>query len=180
VRIYRATEADVSLLLQIRRESIDWLATRETDQWAADFPDEETMLAGFAADARQGHAWLVADGDAVVATVTLDAAAQPALWTREEAAEPARYVHRLTVRRPAAGRGLGGELLDWCGDRAHHEGATWLRLDAWTTNHALHDYYRSQGFDHLRTVERADYPSGALFQRPARPAATPRLAVAQA
>ena len=112
MRIYRATEADVSLLLQIRRESIDWLATRNTDQWAADFPDEETMLAGFATDARNGHAWLVDDGDVTVATVTLDAAAQPAIWTPEEAAEPARYVHRLTVRRKAAGLGLGGELLD--------------------------------------------------------------------
>jgi GNAT superfamily N-acetyltransferase len=175
VRIYRATEADVSLLLEIRRESIDWLATRNTDQWASDFPDEGTMLAGFAADARNGHAWLIDDDDVTVATVTLDAAAQPVIWTSEEAAEPARYVHRLTVRRKAAGLGLGGELLDWCGNRAYEEGARWLRLDAWTTNHALHDYYRSQGFEHLRTADRADYPSGALFQRPARPATTPRL-----
>lgn len=177
MRIYRATAVDVSLLLEIRRESVDWLSTRNTDQWASDFPDEETMLVGFAADTMNGHAWLIDDDDAVtVATVTLDAAAQPAIWTPEEATEPARYVHRLTVRRVAAGQGLGSELLDWCGNRAYEEGARWLRLDAWTTNHALHDYYRSQGFEHLRTVERADYPSGALFQRPARPVATPRLA----
>lgn len=175
MRIYRATEADVDLLLQIRRESIDWLATRDTDQWASDFPDEATMLAGFAADARAGHAWLVDDDGLTVATVTLDSAAQPAIWTPQEAADPARYVHRLTVRRHAAGQGLGGELLDWCGNRAYAEGARWLRLDAWTTNHALHDYYRSQGFEHLRTVENPDYPSGALFQRPAQPATTPRL-----
>ncbi|MGI5187720.1 GNAT family N-acetyltransferase [Promicromonospora sp. CA-289599] len=93
-------------------------------------PDEETMLAGFAADARNGHAWLIDDDYVTVATVTLDSAAQPVIWTPNEAAEPARYVHRLTVRRAVAGQGLGGELLDWCGNRAYEEGARWLRLDA--------------------------------------------------
>lgn len=175
MRIYRADEADVPLLLEIRRESSDWLATRNTDQWASDFPDEKGMVAGFVADARNGHAWLVDDGGVTVATVTLDATAQSAIWAPEEAAAPARYVHRLTVRRAAAGQGLGGELLDWCGNRAYEEGARWLRLDAWTTNRALHDYYKRQGFEHLRTADRDDYPSGALFQRPARTATTPRL-----
>jgi len=44
---------------------------------------------------------------------------------------------------------------------------TWLRLDAWTTNPALHNYYRRRGFQHVRTV--ASRISGACFQRPAQP-----------
>jgi ribosomal protein S18 acetylase RimI-like enzyme len=55
----------------------------------------------------------------------------------------------------------------WAGDRAAADGAKWLRLDAWTTNEALHAYYQRQGFQHVRTIVRPDYPSGALFQRAA-------------
>ncbi|GAB4086331.1 hypothetical protein GCM10028784_29610 [Myceligenerans cantabricum] len=175
MRIYRATEDDVPLLYEIRNESVAWLATLGTDQWSSHFPTEETMLKGFAEAARSGTVWLVDDADGPLATVTLDTVAEPVLWTTEEIAEPARYVHRLTVRRRAAGVGLGSEILNWCGNRAYHEGARWLRLDAWTTNTALHRYYLDEGFTHVRTRALPDYPSGALFQRPAAPAVTPRL-----
>ena len=46
--------------------------------------------------------------------------------------------------------------------------AMWIRVDVWTTNLALHDYYRDQGFGYLRTVPFPhywDYPSAALFQK---------------
>ena len=39
----------------------------------------------------------------------------------------------------------------------------------WTTNLALHSYYKGQGFEHLRTLEfedEWDYPSAVLFQKP--------------
>lgn len=37
----------------------------------------------------------------------------------------------------------------------------------WTTNDALHAYYRQQGFEFCGFGEAsADYPSAALFQKP--------------
>jgi hypothetical protein len=47
--------------------------------------------------------------------------------------------------------------------------ADWIRVDVWTTNLALHAYYKGQGFEHLRTLQFADpweYPSAVLFQKP--------------
>lgn len=85
------------------------------------------------------------------------------------------YAHKLTVARAYAGQGLGAELLDWAGSRAAAAGDRWLRVDVWTTNPKLQDCYRRLGFTHVRTVALAHNPSGALFQRPAREAATPRL-----
>ena len=55
--------------------------------------------------------------------------------------------------------------------RAYDSGLTWLRLNAWTTNPALHRFYRSRGFQHVRTV--ATRISGARFQRPAQPYSGP-------
>jgi single stranded DNA-binding protein len=84
----------------------------------------------------------------------------------DERAEPALYAHKATVARAYAGEGLGAELLDWAGTRATNEGARWLRVDVWTTNDKLQQYYRDQGFTHVRTVLLAHNPSGAVFSGP--------------
>lgn len=155
----------------MRAEAAAWLGALGTDQRSKPFPDEETQTGRLLAGIVAGETWMVRDGASTVATITVNSYANPLLWTEEECAEPARYVHKMTVRRSHAGFGLGRLLLDWAGDRAAQEDAKWLRLDAWTTNTALHRYYMRQGFQHVRTVIRPDYPSGALFQRPAMPAA---------
>jgi GNAT superfamily N-acetyltransferase len=167
---------DLDLLLMMRREAAEWLAAKELDQWASDWPDPDGMSAMVLRSVQDGTVWLVRDDNGTtIATLTLDTWANPDLWTPEEAAEPARYVHRLIVRRQFSGTGLGAELLDWCGTRAAIAGATWLRLDVWTANTKLQRYYLVQGFKHVRTRHLAHNPSGALFQRPARIVPTPRI-----
>jgi pimeloyl-ACP methyl ester carboxylesterase len=61
------------------------------------------------------------------------------------------------------------------GTRAADKGAEWLRVDVWTTNEHLQHHYLHQGFTYVRTVVLPHNPSGALFQRPALRAPTPRL-----
>lgn len=170
-----AVAHEVPDVLAMRDEAAAWLAARGSDQWSAPWPDAEQMTAGVRRAVDAGDVWVVQDGDDLVATLTLDTWANPDLWTTAEANEPARYVHRLIVRRRTAGTGLGAELLNWCGDHAARAGARWLRLDAWTTNRDLQQYYLDHGFTHVRTRRLAHNPSGALFQRPARKRSTPRL-----
>jgi ribosomal protein S18 acetylase RimI-like enzyme len=138
------------------------------------------MRATIARSVEAGHTWCVEDErDAVIATLTIDQKTFPGLWTPEEEAQPAWYVHRLIVSRSANCPGLGGQLLDWAGSRAAKAGARWVRVDVWTTNDALQRYYQREGFNHVRTVVRDDYPSGALLQRRALVRPTPNLRVAQ-
>ena len=167
MRIEKAVPADLAHILDMRAEAAVWLGAHGTDQWSRPFPDEATQTQRLLDGILSGETWMVRDGDATVATITVNSFANPLLWTPEECAEPARYVHKMSVRRSHAGTGLGGRLLDWAGDRAAADGAKWLRLDAWTTNKELQAYYQRQGFQHVRTVVRTDYPSGALFQRAA-------------
>jgi GNAT superfamily N-acetyltransferase len=167
VIIELAKPEDLVHVLDMRAEAATWLGVLGTDQWSKPFPDEASQTARLLAGINAGETWMVRDGTETVATITVNDFANPLLWTEDECAEPARYVHKMTVRRSHAGSGLGGTLLDWAGDRAATEGARWLRLDAWTTNKALHAYYEREGFKHVRTVVRPDYPSGALFQRQA-------------
>ncbi|WP_431983907.1 N-acetyltransferase family protein [Streptomyces qinglanensis] len=164
MRVTRATPEDIPRLQQFRRDAATWLAGRGSDQWSTPYP-EELLRASIEA----GDVFLFHD-QTPLATVTLDAWADPILWSPEEALEPALYVHKLTLARPGSGGGLGRQILDWCGDRAARAGARWLRLDAWTTNPALHAYYLSLGFTNLRTVYDAQaYGSGWVAQRPAQP-----------
>lgn len=158
---------DLRHILAMRAEAAAWLEALGTDQWSKPFPDEETQTGRLLAGIEAGETWMVRDGAETVATITVNDFANPLLWSEDECSEAARYVHKMTVRRSHAGHGFGAILLDWAGDRAAFDGAKWLRLDAWTTNRDLHSYYERQGFLHVRTVVRADYPSGALFQRPA-------------
>jgi GNAT superfamily N-acetyltransferase len=171
VRIIPARPGDVSQLLAFRAEAAAWLSRLGSEQWQ--FPYPAAKLLETIAD---GTVFLVLDGAATVATVTVSPEAEPGLWTERELAEPSMFVSKLSVVRTHAGRNIGGRLLDWAGDRACRAGAGWLRLDAWTSNKDLQAYYLRQGFDHVRTaldgvaINGGPRVSGWLAQRPTRPA----------
>jgi GNAT superfamily N-acetyltransferase len=167
VIIVRAELADLSRLLRFRTDAAAWIAELGSDQWSTPFPAEH-----MANSIKAGTVFLIKESKAhdAAATVTLDGQIDPALWdlwTPEEKAEPALYVHKLTVDRRYAGQDLGGRILDWAGDLAARRGARWLRLDAWTTSTRLHQYYLEHGFQHLRTTADPDEVSGWIAQRPA-------------
>src|SRR6266498_1329911 len=145
-----AVPNDLELLMRFRDDASRWLAAKGIDQWSAPWPTEDLMAKGMLRSIRAGETFIVWAGATPAATITVD-------------------------RRANAGHDLGGELLDWACTRAADEGDTWLRVDAWTTNHQLQDYYRRHGFRHVRTVPLPHNPSGAVFQRPACRVTTPRL-----
>jgi GNAT superfamily N-acetyltransferase len=99
-----------------------------------------------------GTVFMLRDGHTTAGTITLTPEAEEGLWTDEELGEPSMFINKLTVAREYAGQDLGGRLLDWAGDRAYRAGARWIRLDAWTTNKKLQEYYVEHGFTYIRTV----------------------------
>lgn len=160
-----ATPDDVDRIMELRADAARWLAEDiGSDQWASPWPTEPEMRAVIRTSIDRGETWMADVNGRAVGTVALDRYTAPGLWTRDEQAEPCRYVHRLIVARDHAGQGLGARILDWAADRARRDGAGWLRADVWTDNQGLHRYYLNRGWEHVRTVERNDYPSGALFQ----------------
>lgn len=171
MRITPARPQDLPKLLAFREEAAAWLSELGSDQWTRPYPADR-LLATIEAET----VFMVRDGDVTAATITLTPEAEAGLWTPSELREPSMFVNKLTVARTHAGRNLGGRLLDWAGERAHMASAMWLRLDAWTTNTKLQEYYLSQGFEHVRTVLEGNAVNGGprvsgwLAQRPARSA----------
>lgn len=160
----RAELADLHRLLKFRTNAAAWLNEMGIDQWSKPFPAGHIVQS-----IQRGEVFLIKESPAsdAAATVTLDRDADARLWTPEERAEDALYVHKLSVDRKYAGADLGGLILDWCGDRAARVGAKWLRLDAWTTNPPLQTYYLKHGFTHVRTSDDPEVVSGWAAQRPA-------------
>ncbi|WP_405890332.1 GNAT family N-acetyltransferase [Streptomyces sp. NBC_00133] len=171
MKILPAQPADLSKLLAFREEAGAWLSRLGTDQWQRLYPAQKLLET-----IESGTVFMVRDGDATAATVTLTPEAEGGLWSEQELKEPSLFINKLTVARTHAGQNLGGRILDWAGDRAYRAGAKWLRLDAWTTNERLQEYYVSQGFEYVRTVSEGvavnggPRVSGWLAQRATRPA----------
>ncbi|MCX5246978.1 GNAT family N-acetyltransferase [Streptomyces sp. NBC_00201] len=171
MKITLAVPEDLPKLLAFRQEAAAWLSKLGTDQWSRPYPADRLLET-----IESGTVFMVRDGDATVATITLTPDPEEGLWTEQELSEPSLFINKLTVARTHAGRNLGGRLLDWAGDRAFRASAKWLRLDAWTANEGLQRYYLDQGFEHVRTVREGvavnggPRVSGWLAQRAARPA----------
>ena len=165
----RAGTHDYGAVSSLRAEAEVWLRTLSTDQWAEPWPNEGDHEQRILGAIRAGRTWIAWDSDVPVATIT----ASPnhhEIWPEENRRDPAVYIRRLVVSRDRkyAGQGLGAQLLDWAGLRASRDyRARWERLDVWTTNTKLHNYYRRLGFEFCGFCEWiADYPSAALFQKP--------------
>ncbi|HYB86617.1 MAG TPA: GNAT family N-acetyltransferase [Streptosporangiaceae bacterium] len=163
----RATERDLDVITGLIGGAVDWLRTQNTDQWAQPWPSEEGRRHRILTDLQAGTSWILWDEDGLpVATITANPEGGP-IWPRETRRDPAVYAGRLVVSRSHAGRGLGSALLDWAGLSGRQQfAARWVRVDVWTTNIVLHEYYRQQGFEFWGVSETIrHYPSAALFQK---------------
>jgi len=170
-QIRPAKRKDAKRIFRLIGESAEWLqVAKGTNQWAKPWPDRRARNARVRRGIKDGLTWMVEDNGILIGTITYRKRGTDLLWEADELRLPAVYVSRLIISRGYAGQGIGAALIDWAGQRGIQEwGANWIRVDVWTTNAGLHQYYKNQGFTHLRTKEfqkEWDYPSAALFQKP--------------
>ncbi|HTT53172.1 MAG TPA: GNAT family N-acetyltransferase [Streptosporangiaceae bacterium] len=170
LKVRPAVVDDMPSILDLIDEAAVWLAGKRTDQWARPWPDRESRDRRILNGLRNGDTWIVERDGAPIATVTFRKRGNRKLWRFLERRQPAVYLSRLIVRRDCAGLGIGEALVDWAGLRGRRDWrAKWVRIDVWTTNSALHNYYEKRGFQPRgvrQSAHRAKYPSAALFQKP--------------
>lgn len=163
--IRRAVPGDVRTVTAILHSVARWMHQQGIEQWPEGSPSLGPVRIG--AQIERGEFWIVSEDRDPVAVIALSPDGDSDFWTPAELAEPAMYASKAAVLRRMAGHGLGAMLLRWAVDHAYADGAGRVRLDVWKTNGALQDYYRSQGWEYLRTVEADGRNSGALFCHPA-------------
>jgi GNAT superfamily N-acetyltransferase len=168
LQVRQGVVGDKRTIIGLIDEAADWLHTKNTDQWDKPWPSRRARDDRVERGLRRDNTWIVEAESRPIATITYRRHGNQSLWTTREDDEPAVYVSRLIVSRACAGLGLGAALVDWAAGRAVTEWhARWIRIDVWTTNTALHEYYEKRGFRYLRTCpyDPKFYPSAALFQK---------------
>jgi GNAT superfamily N-acetyltransferase len=151
-----AAPGQVGDVLTVLDEAAAWLEGRGVRQWPSRF--EASWVEGAV---KRGETWLVMVGGTVSGTVTLGLS--DPVWDGVPGA-PALYVHRMAVRRPAAG--LGAVILRWAAGAARQQGREALRLDCVSSNSRLRAYYQAAGFVHRGDATVAGAPGQRLDEGP--------------
>ncbi|WP_106399483.1 GNAT family N-acetyltransferase [Actinocorallia populi] len=168
-----ATDDDVEEITRLIDETGSWLRDKiGTDQWNRPWPDEAARNARVRDGVARGRTWLLRDGGTLVASVTVEVSGTPGLWTERELRVPAVYLHRLVVDRHYKGMRIGEFLIGRGAQRGLLErpSARELRIDTWSTNDRLHEYYIGLGFSKIHgiRVTEDETPSGQLLSKPIR------------
>jgi hypothetical protein len=174
----QATLADLGTIEQMVSDAKGRLRELGTDQWLNDgWPDEagRGRMARVRYSIERGRTWIAEFGILLnvgvttipAATVTLDRDGSPTVWTKQERDQyPAVYLSRLIVASKFSSFDIGASVIDWAGQLSSDDyNARSIRIDVWTTNKTLHNYYLKRGFKKRGRVADPDYPAGQRFER---------------
>lgn len=135
-----AGEDDLEEVRRILVEAASWMQENGVKQWNPQQFTPELIRSYY--EMREIYL-LHAEGE-VAAMFTLQDS-DPDYWG-ERNVPGYSYLHRLTIRLPYRGRGLGGDLLGYAAKRSKSLQRTGLRLDCWNQNLKLNRLYQSLGF----------------------------------
>jgi ribosomal protein S18 acetylase RimI-like enzyme len=171
--VLRATTGDTGTIRAMISDAKQRLRTLGTDQWSTDWRDShnrnrDDRIVHSVFERKTWLAVVIVSGQVVpVATVTIDESPNPLVWPEPDlAAEPAIYLNRAVTARGFSGLHIGTALIDWVAQRGGRHGARHVRIDVWTTNSGLQEYYEKRGFASCGLVPDLDYPSRARYQLP--------------
>jgi GNAT superfamily N-acetyltransferase len=142
LRVRRAGSEDCAVVVQILQEAARWLEQRGQVLWR----DAELQPERIAMEVRQGLYRLAESPDAVLGTIRFQLE-DPEFWP-DLLGHEAAYVHRLAVRRSAAGGAVSRALLRWAVEHTRSLGLCYLRLDCEAARPRLRALYEDFGFRH--------------------------------
>lgn len=155
LRTRTAIIGDLSIILAILDDAARWLIAKGIRQWDSPPPAD---LAEFLKREVQAERVYLVDLLDQPATATFRLTTSD--WSRwqDDGRDNALYVYSLAVRSTHHGHGLGTNILSWIKRTAQAQGRVAVRLDCWTKNDNLKQYYARLGFQHRGDVEDAGYP----------------------
>ncbi|HTV91518.1 MAG TPA: GNAT family N-acetyltransferase [Verrucomicrobiae bacterium] len=138
--IKRAAPQEAGEALAILREVAQWLVDSGRPLWPVEsFHLDAVRRAALAGELILGFA------DAQPVASMLLQTRDDVYWPNDPPGE-ALYLHKIAVRRCAAGQQWSTRLIAWARERAHDAGAQFLRLDT-ADRVELLALYRRHGFD---------------------------------
>jgi hypothetical protein len=140
LELRQARPDETALVSSVLAEAAAWLEARGETLWQQD----ELATEAIAADVARGFYYLAYAGNAAVGVLRLTPDDQ--LFWPEMPAREALYLHRLAVRRAAAGGETSRGMLTWAANEARRLGCAYLRLDCVASRTKLRALYERFGF----------------------------------
>lgn len=135
-----ASQDDLEEVRRMLVEAADWMRENGVKQWNPQQFTAELIRSYY--EEREIYL-LHASGEAAAMFTLQDS--DPDYWG-ERNVPGYSYLHRLTIRLPYRGRGLGADILRYAAQRSRALQRTGLRLDCWNQNLKLNRLYQSLGF----------------------------------
>ena len=138
--IKQATEADIPIIEDILLEAFTWLENTDKQMWVKSKLTWESLSAWLSI-----HEFYIAymNNNPVGCMALIDH--DPSIWKEIEKGE-SLYIHRLAVKRMAAGQGVSKALIDYAKTQAIERGINAVRLDCWRDRKKLRAMYEREGF----------------------------------
>jgi GNAT superfamily N-acetyltransferase len=140
LKIQQAAPGEAALVSEILSEAALWIRELHEPLWEL----AQVSAAQVAPDCNAGYFHLAWSGQSALGTMRLTDE-DPSFWPNAPPGE-AIYIHRLAVRRAAAGGRVSTALLQHAIKVAKKRGAPFLRLDAEASRQTLRRVYEQFGF----------------------------------
>lgn len=132
--------ADAGAASSVLLDSARGLKERGEALWQEEELGPEQLKPEIAA----GRLYLIKAGGMILGTVIFQWEDQ--LYWPDMQSGDAAYIHKLALKKSAAGCGIGREVIAWAREKAWGSGRKYLRLDCEAKRSRLCSYYESAGF----------------------------------
>ena len=157
MQIEQARPTEAATVAAVLNEAAQWIAAEGRPLWSA----ADVALERIQRDTDAGSYFIARSNGDVAGVMRLDLE-DPHFWPETEAGT-SLYVHKLAVRRAAAGQGVPLQLLAFARERARGIGRPFLRLDCVADRAPLRSLYERFGFS-LHSVIRKGESSFARYE----------------
>lgn len=150
----KALREDIEKIANLYNEILDFEATNGSySNWVKGvYPTKSTAQAGF----EDGNLYVIEDNGEICASIILNHI-QPEVygkihWKYLAEDENVLVIHTLSVNPHKAGKGYGGELVNFAFKKAAELGCTSVRLDTYAANFPAATLYKDCGFRYAGTA----------------------------
>ncbi|HKP69355.1 MAG TPA: GNAT family N-acetyltransferase [Pyrinomonadaceae bacterium] len=110
-----------------------------------------------AAEITERRLWKITEA-AEIACIFIVTYSDPILWG-EHSHESAIYIHRIVTGPEFHGRGYVRNITAWSIEHARENSLRFIRMDTWSDNRKLVDYYQNIGFKLVGNVVSEESPT---------------------
>ncbi|RAJ03982.1 acetyltransferase (GNAT) family protein [Chitinophaga skermanii] len=165
MQILNATQQDIPQIFELYDLGTQFQATVNSRQWQG-FENELVTQ-----DIQDLRLFKIVEGNemACIFTLTFN---DPQIW-KEKSVDKAIYIHRIATNPAFRGRGYVKHIVDWAKTYCAQNDVDYIRMDTWSDNEKLRQYYVDCGFTYVglsQIIPSPDLPShytfseGSLFE----------------